>query len=109
MSDDLTSQLNSYRQIMDLIQHIRSYPVDPGDQDFQERRIEKLENRSAVLKDHVLDLINTVEVEKCRSFLNLYYIECKDLKEIAHDLECTDRTVFRIKARAHSLVQEGVS
>ena len=61
-----------------------------------ERRIKRLEDKGAIIKGEILDIIDELEDTRYAEVLESFLIDCKDFGDIADDLGYSARHIERI-------------
>lgn len=65
-----------------------------------ERRIKGLRSKGAGMRTELLDLIDEVEDPRYAEVLESFFIDGKDFREIAQDMDYTERHVIRLYSEA---------
>lgn len=61
-----------------------------------ERRIKRLEDKGAIIKEDILDIIDELEDPRYAEVLESFLIDCKDFGDIADDLGYSARHIERL-------------
>lgn len=59
-----------------------------------EKRIKRLKDKGKILKDQIIEEIDTLEDPRYCEVLEAFFIDCKSISDIAEDMGYTDRYIY---------------
>ena len=65
-----------------------------------EKRIKRLKDKSKIVKDQILEEIDSLEDPRYCEVLESYLIDCKNMSEISEDMGYTDRYIYDLYRNA---------
>lgn len=65
-----------------------------------EKRIKRLKDKSKIIKDQILEEIDSLEDPRYCEVLESYLIDCKNMSEISEDMGYTDRYIYDLYRNA---------
>lgn len=75
-----------------------------------EKRIKRLKDKSTILKDQILEEIDSLEDYRYCEVLEAYFIDCKAMIDIAEEMGYTDRYIYDLyKAAIEALTFGSIS